>query len=56
MFERAKTWGKEGSARHQALSGKKTIILSHLNDCVPKGAVIPAGAVKGDPNTSQFWL
>lgn len=56
MFERAKTWGKEGSARHQALSGKKTIILSHLNDCVPKGAVIPAGTVKGDPNTSQFWL
>lgn len=56
MFQRAKAWGKEGSARHQALSGKKMILLSHLNDCVSEAVVIPAGAVKGDSNTLQYWL
>lgn len=57
MFERTKTWGKGrggGGAWHQSLSGKKTIILSYLNDCVSKGTVIPAGAVKGGANTFQF--
>lgn len=54
MLQRAKTWGKEGNARHQALSGKKMILLSHLNYCVSEGAVIPA--VKGDSNTLQYWL